>query len=623
MPSNNASRLSSARRRKIAAALCQNSTPFYLFLLLVSPTLAGLEPSAPDQFLVAPGDREVRLQWLAAVRATDYTVKVASQAGGPFVPVASNLTATLWTHTNLVNGRAYYYVLSALNEYGESDNSATLAATPSAPVLDWLAAGAKVEKLAGGFTFVEGPVWSNEEGGHLVFSDIDANRLIRWSPRTGATTFRMPSNRANGNTRDAQGRLVTCEQTGRRVSRTELDGTVITLVNMYSNKTFNAPNDAVVKSDGTIWFTDPNYGGSDTQPGRYVYQFHPDNVAGTLRVAATGFDQPNGLCFSPDESLLYVADSGGSGRVRVFDVMPGNTLSAGRVFTIVTPGAPDGMRMDASSRLFSSAGDGVQIFGTNGTLLGRILTPEAAANLCFGGTSNQMLFITARTSLYGVTRQPDLVVTAVRRLPLSPRRGQTLYFYATIKNQGTAPTPAGMPLRVMVSIGGTNIVWSDNFTEALPPDASVAVTCNAGVTGPGWIAVGGSHTMRAWVDDQDQIAESGETNNVFTASFSVANVADSDGDGHDDTIENAIGTDPQDPNSVLRIISSERDGANGITLTWASVSNRTYRISCKGDVSDFVWNDLTGLIRATNSTTTWTTNLPATARKVFFKIRTL
>jgi len=602
--------------------LCWGLASLCAWLLGGLPAHAGLKPPTPDYFLAAPKDRENELRWAATPRAARYTIRVANAAAGPFTAVATGLTATVWMHTNLANGQARHYQISALNEYGESDTSATLSATPSAPVLDWLVAGAKVEKLAGGFLFTEGPVWSNEEGGYLVFSDIDANRLVRWSPRTGTTTFRMPSNRANGNTRDALGRLITCEQTGRRVSRTELDGTVVTLVNMYSNRTFNAPNDAVVKSDGTIWFTDPNYGGSDAQPGRYVYGFHPDDVSGTLRVAATGFDQPNGLCFSPDESKLYVADSGAPTRIRVFDVMPDNTLSTGRVFTTVTPGAPDGIRADAAGRVFSSAGDGVQIFGTNGALLGRILTPEAAANVGFGGASNQMMFITARTSLYGVTRLPDLLVTNVQRFPTSPRRGQTVFFRATIKNQGTGPTPAGMPLRVMISIGGTNIVWSDNFTGTLPPDASVVVTCNAGVNGPSWIAPGGTHNMRAWVDDQDRVSESNETNNVFTANFSVANAADTDGDGHDDPMEGQAGTNPQDPNSVLRLISSAQDGANGITLTWASVSNRTYRITCKGDLNEVVWSELTGPIRATDTATTWRTNFPAGTGPIFFRIRT-
>jgi hypothetical protein len=210
----------------------------------------------------------------------------------------------------------------------------------------------------------------------------------------------------------------------------------------------------------------------------------------------------------------------------------------------------------------------------------------------------------------------------VRRFPVSPRRGQTVFFDITVKNQGTAPTPSGMPLRAALSIGGTNLVWSDNFAEALPPDASVVLTCNAGVTGPGWIAAGGSHTLRAWVDDQEQIVESGETNNIFTMPLIVNNAADTDGDGHDDVVENAVGTDPMNPNSVFRMMSIIRGGTNHVTLTWASVSNRTYRVACKGDAGEIVWTDLTGAIRATNSTTTWSTNLPDATRRVFFKVRT-
>jgi gluconolactonase len=607
------------RSRRILAALC----PVALLVILTkaTPAKAGLEPDVPEHFLAAPGDQQIRLSWRAPARAVSYTVKAAATAAGPFTNLLTGLTTTAVSLTSLTNGRTYHYVVSAVNEHGASDNSAALSAVPSAAVLDWLPAGAKVEKLAGGFQFVEGPVWVPADGGYLIFSDINANRLIRWSPRAGGTTFRTPSGQANGNTLDADGRLITCEHANRRVSRTESDGTVVTLVDRFRGLTFNAPNDVAVKSDGTIWFTDPNYGAGQTQPGRYVYRFHPSNGNATVTALVTNFDQPNGLCFSPDETKLYVADSGGPRHVRVFDVLPDNTLSTGQVFTAINPGAPDGMRVDASGRLFSSAGDGVQIFDADGTLEGRILTPEAAANLCFGGPNNEMLFITARTSLYGVTRRPDLIVTSVRRFPLSPRRGQSVLFSATVKNQGTAPTPAGTPLRLAFTIGtSTNAVWSDSFTDALPPDASVVLLCNAGVEGATWTGVGGNHTVRAFVDDQESFTESNETNNVLTLTMSVANTADSDGDGHDDSIESFAGTNPQDANSVLRLLAAERNGAS-VTFTWASVSNKIYHVACKGSFSDSVWSDLSPAITASNAVTSWTTAVPPNAGPVYFRVR--
>ena len=592
-----------------------------LVLILVFPARAGLEPDVPDHFLAAPGDQEVRLNWQAAARAASYTVRVGAAASGPFTNALTGLTATTTLLMNLNNGRTYYFVVSAVNEHGESDISAALSAVPSAAVLDVLPAGAKVEKLAGGFAFIEGPVWVPDEGGYLIFSDINANRLIRWSPRAGPTTFRSPSGQANGNTLDAEGRLITCEHINRRVSRTETNGTVVSLVDRFMGLTLNAPNDVAVKSDGTIWFTDPNYGAGQTQPGRYVYRFHPTNGNATVTALVTNFDQPNGICFSPDETKIYIADSGGPHHVRVFDVLPDNTLGTGRVFTVINPGVPDGMRVDAAGRLFSSAGDGVQIFGTNGALLGRILTPESPANLCFGGPNNEMLFITARTSLYGVTRRPDLVVSSVRRFPGSPRRGQTVLFGAVVKNQGTGPTPADIPLRVAFTIGtNTNIVWSDGFTDALPPDSSVVLNCNAGVAGATWTAVGGTQTVRAAVDDLENVTESDETNNVFTLTMSVANTADSDGDGHDDSLESFAGTDPQDANSVLRVLGTERNGSS-LTFTWASVSNKVYHVACKGSFLDVVWSDLSPAITASNAVTSWTTVLPPDVSQVLFKIR--
>jgi len=263
--------------------------------------------------------------------------------------------------------------------------------------------GAKIKRLATGFKFTEGPQWMPEGNGHLIFSDIPADRLIKWTARGGAITFRRPSRNANGNTLDRQGRLVTCEHDARRVSITDAKSNVRTLVNSFEGNKFNSPNDAVAKTDGTIWFTDPDYGlkgRPKEQPGNYVYRHDPKTSQTTL--VAREFDKPNGLCFSPDEKLLYVADSGKPRHIRVFVVKAGGILDAGRVFCVIDKGGPDGIRCDIKGRVWSSAGDGVHIFSVDGGLVGKILVPEAPANLCFGGETMQTLFITARTSLYSI-----------------------------------------------------------------------------------------------------------------------------------------------------------------------------------------------------------------------------
>ena len=264
-----------------------------------------------------------------------------------------------------------------------------------------VSADARVEKLAGGLRFVEGPVWIEKDGGYLIFSDIPANELKKWTPQ-GVTTFRNPSQNANGNTIDLRGRLVTAEHSGRRVSLTLDDGKVETVVDQLDGKKFNSPNDVVVKSDGTIWFTDPDYGlaGKPKEmEGNWVYRHDPKGKKTTVLVK--DFDKPNGLCFSPDESKLYVADSGQPKHIRVFDVR-GESVSGGKIFCKIDKGGPDGIRSDSEGRIFSSAGDGVQIFGVDGNLIGKILVPEAPANLCFGGKDFKTLFITARTGLYKI-----------------------------------------------------------------------------------------------------------------------------------------------------------------------------------------------------------------------------
>jgi gluconolactonase len=263
---------------------------------------------------------------------------------------------------------------------------------------------AKLEKLGEGLKFTEGPVWIEKDGGYVVFSDIPANELKRWSLKDGVTTFRQPSNNANGNTVDLQGRLVTAEHAARRVSITQEDGTVLPLVEHFNGKKFNSPNDVVVKSDGTVWFTDPSYGTPKDQQkeleGDWVFRYDPSTKQ--LTVVVKDFDKPNGLCFSPDEKKLYIADSGKPHHIRSFEVEKNGTVSHDQVFCVIDKGGPDGIRCDAKGRIFSSAGDGVHIFSPEGKLLGKILVPESPANLCFGGPKFSTLFITARTGLYKI-----------------------------------------------------------------------------------------------------------------------------------------------------------------------------------------------------------------------------
>jgi len=272
--------------------------------------------------------------------------------------------------------------------------------------------GAKVLRLATDFQFIEGPAWM--PGGFLVFSDIPANELKKWTA-AGIETFRKPSNNANGNTVDAQGRLLSAEHGGRRVSRLEKDGTLVTVVDTFEGKKFNSPNDVVVKSDGSIWFTDPAYG-LEKRPqevaGEYVYRF--DEKTKSLRIVSKDFDKPNGLCFSPGEKKLYIADSGKPRHIRVYPVNADGTLGEGSVFAKIDKGGPDGIRCDAQGRVWSSSGDGAQIFGADGHLIARILLPEAAANLTFGGAKGTTLFLTARKSLYMVETKATNAKRAAR-----------------------------------------------------------------------------------------------------------------------------------------------------------------------------------------------------------------
>jgi gluconolactonase len=270
-----------------------------------------------------------------------------------------------------------------------------------------------VEKLCGGMRWAEGPVWFGD-GRYLVWSDIPNNCLMRWLESGHVEPFRQPSNYANGNTRDREGRLVSCEHGGRRVTRTELNGSVSVLVDGFEGKRFNSPNDVVMKSDGTIWFTDPDYGILTDYEGHRAtseigacHVFRLDPRTGELeRMTGDDYHKPNGIAFSPDENRLYVADTGRPNCIRVHDVIDGRRIGPGKVFAEVRPGGADGFRFDEDGNLWTSAGDGVQVYATDGVLLGKIRIPEAVSNLAFGGASKNRLFITATTSLYSIYVAP-------------------------------------------------------------------------------------------------------------------------------------------------------------------------------------------------------------------------
>lgn len=272
-----------------------------------------------------------------------------------------------------------------------------------------------LEKLHGGMRWAEGPVWFADQR-CLIWSDLPNDRMLRWDDMTGlVTTFRSPSNFANGNTRDREGRLVTCEHRGRRVTRTELNGEITVLADRYQGKRLNSPNDVVVRSDGTVWFTDPTYGISAEYEGGKaeseigscnVYRFDPRDAS--LRVVVDDFSRPNGLAFSPDEKRLYIADSGfwpnpeAPHHIRSFEVTDDGHLRNNRVVAEVSPGIPDGFRIDVDENIWTSAGDGVQCFTAGGDLIGKIAVAEKVANVCFGGPARDRLFICGHTSLYAI-----------------------------------------------------------------------------------------------------------------------------------------------------------------------------------------------------------------------------
>lgn len=274
---------------------------------------------------------------------------------------------------------------------------------------------ARVERLWTGARWLEGPAWF-AAGRYLVFSDIPNNRMLRYDDTSGhVSTFRQPSNNSNGNTIDRTGRLVSCEHLGRRVTRTGYDGRIEVIADRFEGKRLNSPNDVVVKSDGSIWFTDPSYGimhdyegdyGTQEVDGCHVYRV--DGLTGTITRVATDFVKPNGLAFSPDESLLYVADTGashlksGPKHIRKLAVNADGSLTSLGVFAEATAGMFDGFRVDTKGRIWASAGDGVHCYDPDGTLIGKVRIPEFVSNLAFGGEKKNRLFITGTTSLYAV-----------------------------------------------------------------------------------------------------------------------------------------------------------------------------------------------------------------------------
>ena len=273
---------------------------------------------------------------------------------------------------------------------------------------------AGMERIFTGCRWAEGPVWFGD-GRYLLFSDIPNNRILRWSEDTNdVSEYRIPSNNANGNARDTQGRLITCEHLTRRVTRTEHDGTISVIADSFKNFKLNAPNDVVSHSDGSVWFTDPGYGimndyegdKSELELPTAVYRIHPNT--GDVQVMATGMIGPNGLCFSPNFDKLYIADSGSTNprSIFVYDVTDnGTSLSRGRIFRETGSDSTDGIRCDIDGNLWASSQRGtnsISVYSPEAKLIGRIHLPEMPSNLTFGGMKKNRLFITASQSVYSI-----------------------------------------------------------------------------------------------------------------------------------------------------------------------------------------------------------------------------
>jgi len=261
--------------------------------------------------------------------------------------------------------------------------------------------GVNVERLGTGFQFTEGPVW-NVKGEYLLFSDLFAGRIMKWTAKNGISEFRAPSGDSNGLTLDRRGRLVACEHANRRVSRTEEDGTIVTIASHYKGKRLNSPNDVVVKSDGSVFFTDPPYGlsGGQELPFYGVYRLLPNGDRLDLLIDDA---VPNGLAFSPDECLLYIADTE-MNHVRVFHITEEGKIKGGRIFAEISGErlAPDGIKVDSEGNVYTTGKGGVWVLNPEGRRLGIIPVPELPANLGWGDRDWKTLYVTARTSLYRV-----------------------------------------------------------------------------------------------------------------------------------------------------------------------------------------------------------------------------
>jgi gluconolactonase len=279
------------------------------------------------------------------------------------------------------------------------------ALVPADAVVTWLADGA---------IWAEGPVYLPDDDA-VVWSDVRGNVVRRWSEADGSTELHRPSDFANGHTLDHDGRILACEHGPRRVSRYERDGSRTTIVDRFEGKRLNSPNDIVVASDGAIWFTDPPYGILDDNEGYKAdselggcFVFRLDRVTGELAVMSDDLVHPNGLAFSPDETTLYVSDTsiaripGGNHHIMAFDVVDLRRLASPRIFAVIEPGVSDGMRIDVEGNLWTSSGDGVQVYDAAAVELGRILLPEEAANCTFGGPDGRRLFITATSTLWSI-----------------------------------------------------------------------------------------------------------------------------------------------------------------------------------------------------------------------------